>query len=151
ERPIPKDVHNARGHAGPGRPGRFPGRARGTSGATRRGAGAARRAAREAGRGLLAELHRRDAAPGNRRSIGDPAGRSPRAAPPGPDRASFRTRTPIARLVEESMTDHDADPLDGIIAAFRRMPVPAVPDHSDLLSRLGPAGSGSDATRSYRS
>ncbi len=40
------------------------------------------------------------------------------------------------------MTDHEDDKLDEVISAFRRMPVPAPPDHSDLLSRLTPAGAG---------
>lgn len=34
------------------------------------------------------------------------------------------------------MTDHQEDPLDEVIAGFRRMPVPDRPDDDDLLARL---------------
>jgi hypothetical protein len=37
------------------------------------------------------------------------------------------------------MSDHEGDPLDEVISEFRRMPVPAPPDPSDVLSRLTPA------------
>src|SRR6185437_12553157 len=35
-------------------------------------------------------------------------------------------------------SNHEGDPLDEVISAFRQMPVPASPDPSDLLSRLTP-------------